>query len=188
MPRHSFAKPISERDWLKSAARTWDLVKKSPVLADYSKMLQSSGLYRWSCSWKWRHQLWVLCMAKPSSSGSFPLGKSSWGCLRCCYKRLSKEVSPDAAVILEEEAKQKSPPQMLLFVTKGHVLFAYSLITKIVAFSWRRPLAVNGFGQTLAKFVGSSKKISFSILNQGSGQPHLDWLIHYGFVIWIRRS
>ncbi|CAM6024314.1 unnamed protein product [Sphagnum balticum] len=46
MPRHSFAKPISERDWLKSAARTWDLVKKSPVLADYSKMLQSSGLYR----------------------------------------------------------------------------------------------------------------------------------------------
>jgi hypothetical protein len=77
---------------------------------------------------------------------------------------------------------------MLLFVTKGHVLFAYSLITKIVAFSWRRPLAVNGFGQTLAKFVGSSKKVSFSILNQGSGQPHLDWLIHHGFVIWIRRS
>ncbi|KAH8943091.1 hypothetical protein BDL97_13G031000 [Sphagnum fallax] len=46
MLRHSFAKPISERDWLKSAAPTWDLVKKSPVLADYSKMLQSSGLYR----------------------------------------------------------------------------------------------------------------------------------------------
>ncbi|KAH9316270.1 hypothetical protein KI387_024897 [Taxus chinensis] len=46
MPRHSFAKPISERDWLRNAARIWDMVKRSPVIADYSKTLQSSGLYR----------------------------------------------------------------------------------------------------------------------------------------------
>ncbi|XP_059066789.1 uncharacterized protein LOC131062450 isoform X1 [Cryptomeria japonica] len=46
MPRRSFARPISERDWLRNAARIWDMVKRSPVIADYSKTLQSSGLYR----------------------------------------------------------------------------------------------------------------------------------------------
>ncbi|KAH9316292.1 hypothetical protein KI387_024919, partial [Taxus chinensis] len=46
MPRRSFAKPISERDWLRNAARIWDMVKRSPVIADYSKTLKSSGLYR----------------------------------------------------------------------------------------------------------------------------------------------
>lgn len=46
MPRRSFARPISERDWLRNAARVWDSIKKSPVLADYSRTLQNSGLYR----------------------------------------------------------------------------------------------------------------------------------------------
>ncbi|KAG0560396.1 hypothetical protein KC19_10G178000 [Ceratodon purpureus] len=46
LQRRSFAKPMSERDWLKVLPRVWDLVKKSPVLADYFKMLQSSGLFR----------------------------------------------------------------------------------------------------------------------------------------------
>lgn len=46
MPRRSFARPISERDWLRNAARIWDMVKRSPVIAEYSKTLQSSGLYR----------------------------------------------------------------------------------------------------------------------------------------------
>jgi len=46
LQRRSFAKPMSERDWLKMLPRIWDLVKKSPVLADYCKMLQSSGLFR----------------------------------------------------------------------------------------------------------------------------------------------
>lgn len=46
MPRRSFARPASERDWLRNAARVWDSIKKSPVLADYSRTLQNSGLYR----------------------------------------------------------------------------------------------------------------------------------------------
>ncbi|KAI5055022.1 hypothetical protein GOP47_0030167 [Adiantum capillus-veneris] len=46
MPRRSFARPVSERDWLRNAARVWDYIKKSPVLADYSRTLQNSGLYR----------------------------------------------------------------------------------------------------------------------------------------------
>ncbi|KAH7282042.1 hypothetical protein KP509_35G009400 [Ceratopteris richardii] len=46
MPRRPFARPISERDWLRNAARVWDFIKKSPVLADYSRTLQNSGLYR----------------------------------------------------------------------------------------------------------------------------------------------
>ncbi|MCO5608842.1 hypothetical protein L7F22_063060 [Adiantum nelumboides] len=46
MSRRSFARPVSERDWLRNAARVWDYIKKSPVLADYSRTLQNSGLYR----------------------------------------------------------------------------------------------------------------------------------------------
>ncbi|KAJ0964420.1 hypothetical protein J5N97_029542 [Dioscorea zingiberensis] len=41
-----FAKNISERDWLRSSARIWDLVKKSPIIADYCRILQKSGLFR----------------------------------------------------------------------------------------------------------------------------------------------
>ncbi|XP_039139586.1 protein SMG9-like [Dioscorea cayenensis subsp. rotundata] len=41
-----FAKNIAERDWLRSSAKIWDLVKKSPAIADYSKILQKSGLFR----------------------------------------------------------------------------------------------------------------------------------------------
>ncbi|KAG9454406.1 hypothetical protein H6P81_007310 [Aristolochia fimbriata] len=46
MNSHTFTKSISERDWLKSTARIWDLVKKSPVIAEYSKTLQASGQFR----------------------------------------------------------------------------------------------------------------------------------------------
>eukprot|EP00262_Sarcandra_glabra_P014163 TRINITY_DN4079_c0_g1_i2.p1 TRINITY_DN4079_c0_g1~~TRINITY_DN4079_c0_g1_i2.p1 ORF type:complete len:199 (+),score=25.69 TRINITY_DN4079_c0_g1_i2:152-748(+) len=41
-----FAKSVSERDWLRNSARIWEIVKKSPVIADYSRTLQSSGLFR----------------------------------------------------------------------------------------------------------------------------------------------
>ncbi|KAK1305024.1 hypothetical protein QJS10_CPB11g00090 [Acorus calamus] len=41
-----FSKPVSERDWLKNSARIWELVKKSPTIVDYSRMLQNSGLFR----------------------------------------------------------------------------------------------------------------------------------------------
>lgn len=46
LPQRPFARPLSEREWLRNAARMWDLVKKSPVLAEYVKFMQSSGLYR----------------------------------------------------------------------------------------------------------------------------------------------
>ncbi|KAL6508221.1 hypothetical protein OROHE_021763 [Orobanche hederae] len=42
----SFSRTVSERDWLKNSAKIWELVKNSPIVADYCKMLQNSGLYR----------------------------------------------------------------------------------------------------------------------------------------------
>lgn len=45
----SFAKTVSERDWLRNSAKIWELVKKSPVISEYSKALQKSGLFR-----RWR--------------------------------------------------------------------------------------------------------------------------------------
>ncbi|CAN6486509.1 unnamed protein product [Victoria cruziana] len=41
-----FGKPMSERDWLRNSARIWERVKKSPVIADYSKLLLNSGMFR----------------------------------------------------------------------------------------------------------------------------------------------
>ncbi|OAY70815.1 Protein SMG9 [Ananas comosus] len=46
MNPRSFSKNISERDWLRGSAKIWDLVKKSPVIADYCRTLQSTGLFR----------------------------------------------------------------------------------------------------------------------------------------------
>ncbi|TVT98460.1 hypothetical protein EJB05_46745, partial [Eragrostis curvula] len=45
-PGRSFSKNLSERDWLRSSAKIWDMVKKSPIISEYSKALQSSGLFR----------------------------------------------------------------------------------------------------------------------------------------------
>ncbi|AQK79991.1 Protein SMG9 [Zea mays] len=45
-PARSFSKNLSERDWLRSSARIWDMVKKSPVISEYCKALQSSGWFR----------------------------------------------------------------------------------------------------------------------------------------------
>ncbi|KAK9283602.1 hypothetical protein L1049_011851 [Liquidambar formosana] len=42
----SFARNVSERDWLKNSARIWELVKNSPIIAEYSRTLQSSGMFR----------------------------------------------------------------------------------------------------------------------------------------------
>ncbi|XP_020243892.1 protein SMG9-like isoform X2 [Asparagus officinalis] len=42
----SFVKPVSERDWLRNLAKIWELVKKSPVISEYCKTLQRSGLFR----------------------------------------------------------------------------------------------------------------------------------------------
>ncbi|XXG43822.1 hypothetical protein AAC387_Pa01g3774 [Persea americana] len=41
-----FARTVSEREWLRNSARIWEMLKKSPVIADYSRTLQSSGLFR----------------------------------------------------------------------------------------------------------------------------------------------
>ncbi|KAL0490368.1 SMG9, partial [Acrasis kona] len=37
MPRNSFAKTVSERDWLQGVARIWDLIKKSPFISEYNR-------------------------------------------------------------------------------------------------------------------------------------------------------
>ncbi|CAI0390604.1 unnamed protein product [Linum tenue] len=42
----SFARPVSERDWLKNSAKIWELVKSSGVITEYSRMLQGSGMFR----------------------------------------------------------------------------------------------------------------------------------------------
>ncbi|GER33471.1 protein SMG9 [Striga asiatica] len=46
MSAPSFSRTVSERDWLKNSAKIWELIKYSPVIADYCKTLRSSGLYR----------------------------------------------------------------------------------------------------------------------------------------------
>ncbi|XP_059624950.1 uncharacterized protein LOC132268184 [Cornus florida] len=42
----SFARTVSERDWLKNSAKIWELVKNSPIIAEYSRTLQTSGMFR----------------------------------------------------------------------------------------------------------------------------------------------
>ncbi|KAH9784000.1 SMG9-like protein [Citrus sinensis] len=39
----SFARTVSERDWLKNSAKIWELIKSSPIISEYSRMLQSSA-------------------------------------------------------------------------------------------------------------------------------------------------
>ncbi|KAK4433189.1 hypothetical protein Salat_1081100 [Sesamum alatum] len=46
MSAPSFSRTVSERDWLKNSAKIWELIKNSPIIADYCTTLQSSGLYR----------------------------------------------------------------------------------------------------------------------------------------------
>ncbi|KAL1822358.1 hypothetical protein ACET3Z_009136 [Daucus carota] len=46
MDTPSFSRTLSERDWLKNSAKVWDLVKNSPIIAEYSRTLQSSGMFR----------------------------------------------------------------------------------------------------------------------------------------------
>lgn len=42
----SFSRTVSERDWLKNSAKIWELIKNSPIISDYCRTLQNSGLYR----------------------------------------------------------------------------------------------------------------------------------------------
>ncbi|XP_022137865.1 protein SMG9-like [Momordica charantia] len=42
----SFSRTVSERDWLKNSAKIWELVKSSPIVMEYAKTLQSSGMFR----------------------------------------------------------------------------------------------------------------------------------------------
>ncbi|KAA8540140.1 hypothetical protein F0562_026832 [Nyssa sinensis] len=46
MSSPSFARTLSERDWLKNSAKIWELVKNSPIILEYSRTLQSSGMFR----------------------------------------------------------------------------------------------------------------------------------------------
>lgn len=46
MPKRSFSRPLTEREWLKNTGRIWELIKKSPFLSDYSRTLNKMGLYQ----------------------------------------------------------------------------------------------------------------------------------------------
>ncbi|CAN6564564.1 unnamed protein product [Malus baccata var. baccata] len=41
-----FGRTVTERDWLKNSAKIWELVKSSPIIAEYSRTLQSCGMFR----------------------------------------------------------------------------------------------------------------------------------------------
>ncbi|ONI25902.1 hypothetical protein PRUPE_2G325700 [Prunus persica] len=41
-----FGRTVSEREWLKNSAKIWELVKNSPIIAEYSRTLQSCGMFR----------------------------------------------------------------------------------------------------------------------------------------------
>lgn len=42
----SFSRTVTERDWLKNSAKIWELVKSSPIVMEYARTLQSSGMFR----------------------------------------------------------------------------------------------------------------------------------------------
>eukprot|EP00741_Cyanophora_paradoxa_P021139 tig00021339_g20404.t1 len=42
----SFARPLSERDWVRGAGRLFDAIRRSPLLAEYNKVLQRLGTFR----------------------------------------------------------------------------------------------------------------------------------------------
>ncbi|KAI4295297.1 hypothetical protein L6164_035358 [Bauhinia variegata] len=42
----SFKRPMSEREWLKNSAKIWEQVKSSPIISEYCRMLQQSGMFR----------------------------------------------------------------------------------------------------------------------------------------------
>lgn len=46
MTSSSFSRTVSERDWLKNSGKIWELIKNSPIIAEYCRTLQTSGLYR----------------------------------------------------------------------------------------------------------------------------------------------
>ncbi|KAG6517029.1 hypothetical protein ZIOFF_020406 [Zingiber officinale] len=46
MNGHPFGRNISEREWLRNSAKIWELIKKSPIISEYCRTLQGSGLFR----------------------------------------------------------------------------------------------------------------------------------------------
>ncbi|XP_047320848.1 nonsense-mediated mRNA decay factor SMG9-like [Impatiens glandulifera] len=41
-----FGRTVSERDWLRNSAKIWELVKNSPIIAEYARGLQNSGMFK----------------------------------------------------------------------------------------------------------------------------------------------
>lgn len=42
----SFSRTVSERDWLKNSVKIWESVKSSPIVMEYARTLQSSGMFK----------------------------------------------------------------------------------------------------------------------------------------------
>lgn len=46
MPKTKWSKSISEKDWLQSASRVWDLIQKSHFISEYNRSYQKLQLYK----------------------------------------------------------------------------------------------------------------------------------------------
>ncbi|XP_054822058.1 uncharacterized protein LOC129320569 [Prosopis cineraria] len=46
MKSPSSMRPVSEREWLKNSAKVWEQVRNSPIILEYCRTLQQSGLFK----------------------------------------------------------------------------------------------------------------------------------------------
>lgn len=44
LPVRQFARSLSHREWLRNSGRVWELIRKSPIIADYMKTYQRCQL------------------------------------------------------------------------------------------------------------------------------------------------
>jgi hypothetical protein len=70
-----FAKPISEREWLRGATRMWELVRKSSNVADYNRTLQKLHYYQWATTTRSAEAF--LTAAPPVAASAQPVANLS---------------------------------------------------------------------------------------------------------------
>ena len=44
--RKSFSKPMTQKEWIKNAARVWEAIKKSPIIMEYKTTMQKMQLFK----------------------------------------------------------------------------------------------------------------------------------------------
>ena len=43
--RRPFARPLSEKEWLRGVGRAWEIIRRSSHLSDYNRALQKLHMY-----------------------------------------------------------------------------------------------------------------------------------------------